>query len=121
MSKIAVVVPSHKQELTDLFLGKWQALFDKHQVEFILVDDSGEEPRIIHDGGWVQCESDLVSNHCAGVRQLGFLYIAQNLPDVEYILTFDTDTEPIGDPIQDHIDALNRRYLSLGSQLLIYL
>ena len=116
MKTIAVVVPSHKQELTDLFLGKWQALFDKHQVEFILVNDAGDVPLVIHKdvpewslGQYPTEDSGLISNHCAGVRQLGFLYIAQNLPDVEYILTFDTDTEPIGDPIQDHIDALNMK------------
>ena len=109
MSNIAVVVPSHKQELTDLFLGKWQSLFDKHQVEFILVNDAGDVPHIEYKGEVIKLGSDLISNHCAGVRQLGFLYIAQYLPDVEYILTFDTDTEPIGDPIQDHIDALNMK------------
>lgn len=122
IKNIAVVVPSHKQELTDLFLSHWQPLFDKHDVEFILVDDSGDVPKVVHHVYYSdnnveiieksQSEIDpqsLVSNHCAGVRQLGFLYIAQSLPDVEYILTFDTDTAPIGDPIQDHIDQLNRR------------
>ena len=108
MKNIAVVVPSHKQELTDLFLSHWQPLFDKHNVEFILVDDSGEKPFVVHNEVRTTTESDLVSNHCAGVRQLGFLYIAKSLPDVEYILTFDTDTAPIGDPIQDHIDQLKR-------------
>jgi reversibly glycosylated polypeptide/UDP-arabinopyranose mutase len=111
---IAVVVPSHKQELTDLFLKNWQGLFDKHNVEFILVDDSGESPKVEHKNGEIYVtgfveENNLISNHCAGVRQLGFQYIAQNLPDVEYILTFDTDTAPIGDPIQDHINALNMK------------
>ena len=109
MNTIAVVVPSHRQDLTDLFLSKWQPLFDKHQVEFILVNDEGAIPHIEHKGEVIKLESDLISNKCAGVRQLGFLYIAQNLPEVEYILTFDTDTEPIGDPIQDHIDALNQK------------
>lgn len=106
---IAVVVPSHKQELTDLFLSNWKDLFEKHKVEFILVNDSEEIPFIEYDGKRIDLKSELISNHCAGVRQLGFLFIAQNLPDVEYILTFDTDTSPIGDPIQDHIDQLNRR------------
>jgi len=109
MKTIAVVVPSHKQELTDLFLSNWRELFDKHNVEFILVNDSGDKPFIEHDGKRIDLESDLVSNHCAGVRQLGFLYIVQNLPDIEYIFTFDTDTSPLGDPIQDHIDQLNRK------------
>ena len=119
---IAVVVPSHKQELTESFLKAWQPLFDKHDVEFILVDDSGDKPFIVHGIGKLYDipvhvkhkgkkinSKSLISNHCAGVRQLGFQYIAQRLPDVEYIITLDTDESPIGDPIQDHIDQLNRK------------
>lgn len=113
IKNIAVVVPSHKQELTDLFYSNWKELFVKHNVEFILVDDRGEKPCIKHEGKIINLESDLVSNKCAGVRQLGFLYIAENLPDVEYICTFDTDTSPIGDPIQDHIDVLSQNVSSL--------
>ncbi len=120
MKNIAVVTPSHKQELTEQFLDAWQPLFNKHNVEFILVDDSGDEPKIVHynditpitgvmndivNGNDLDTEN-LISNHCAGVRQLGFLYIAKHLPDVEYIITLDTDVSPIGDPIQDHINAL---------------
>ncbi len=122
MKTIAVVVPSHKQELTDQFLKAWQPLFDKHNIEFILVDDSGDVPFIdtnqypfegtgeksVFENALNQ-NLDLISNHCAGVRQLGFQYIAQNLPNIEYIITLDTDVTPIGDPIQDHIDQLNRK------------
>lgn len=109
MSNIAIVLPSHRQDMTDSFLKAWQPLFDKHNVEFILVDDEGEKPQVIHNGVKVDIQSDLVTNHCAGVRQLGFLYIAKDLPDVEYIITLDHDVSPIGDPIQDHIDALNMK------------
>lgn len=109
MKNIAVVVPSHKQELTDLFLSNWKGLFEKHNVEFILVNDSADVPFVEHDDVKTYIPSDLISNKCAGVRQLGFLYIAKNLPNIEYILTFDTDTAPVGDPIQDHIDQLNRK------------
>lgn len=106
---IAIVVPSHRQELTDNFLKEWKSLFDKHNVEFILVDDSGEKPKVIH-GNFVKIDDTaLISNHCAGVRQLGFQYVAQFLPSVKYVITLDTDVYPIGDPIQDHIDALNMR------------
>jgi hypothetical protein len=109
VKKIAIVVPSHKQELTDLFLNNWKELFAKHNVEFILVNDSEDVPFIEYEGKRIEIQSGLISNHCAAVRQLGFLFIAQSLPNVEYILTFDTDTSPIGDPIQDHINQLNRR------------
>lgn len=110
IKNIAVVVPSHRQELTDLFLSHWQPLFDKHNVEFVLVNDEGDTPHVEHNGTvTVDCWSDLISNKCAGVRQLGFAYISKYLPNVEYIITFDTDTAPVGDPIQDHIDQLKRR------------
>lgn len=119
MKQIAVVVPSHRQELTDSFLKAWQPLFKKHDVELIIVYDALEIPHIIHYNQGVDKnptfrmyepeEISLISNHCAGVRQLGFQYIAQNLPDIKYIITLDTDVAPIGDPIQDHIDQLNRR------------
>jgi len=112
VKNIAVVVPSHKQELTTQFLENWQWLFDKHNVEFILVDDGGDIPFVVYGEDkerWCPSNYDLISNHCAGVRQLGFQYIAEELPNIEYIITLDTDVSPIGDPIQDHIDALNKR------------
>jgi reversibly glycosylated polypeptide/UDP-arabinopyranose mutase len=109
MKTISVVTPSHRPEMTKLFLEAWKTLFEKHDVDFVLVDDSRENPYILHDGQEIQLETDLVQNHCASVRQLGFLYVAQFLPDIKYIITLDYDTYPIGDPIQDHIDALNMR------------
>lgn len=111
MSKnIAVVVPSIRiAESIPAFMNAWWDLFDKHQVELILIDDTGDIPQVIHNGENKELQSDLVSNKCAGVRQLGFLYIAKYLPDVEYIFTTDDDCFPIGDPIQDHIDQLNRK------------
>lgn len=121
MNKIAVVVPTIRIETIPAFLEAWQSLFDKHNIVFILVVD-GENPKVIceeyyQDGGVQKTEKtrseidteNLVSNFCAGVRQLGFLYIAKHLPDVEYIITLDDDETPIGDPIQDHINQLNRK------------
>ena len=105
---IAVVLPTIRQETIPTFLQSWQPLFDKHNVEFIMVVD-GEDQHIIHNHERVDLKSDLVSKFCAGSRQLGFLYISQSLPDVEYIITLDDDETPIGDPIQDHINALNMK------------
>ena len=91
----------------------WQPLFDKHNVELILIDDTGDAPKIIHNGYTVEdttmYRTGIISNKCAGVRQLGFLYIAKCLPNVEYIITLDDDETPIGDPIKDHIDQLQRK------------
>lgn len=109
---IAIVVPTIKSrsDIFAKFLEQWQPLFDKHQVEFLTVYD-GENPT---------CEGatpeevlgeykDCLSNFNAGIRNLGFAYIAKYLPDVEYIITLDDDVLPIGDPIADHLSALDRR------------
>lgn len=127
---IAIVLPTCRPETLPVFLEAWQPLFDKHNVEFIVVNDTEDKPFIeteylsdfkpselmMRGGGGAGGnrkgffkESDLISNKCAGVRQLGFLYIAEELPDIKYIITLDDDETPIGDPIQDHIDQLNRR------------
>lgn len=110
IKNIAVVVPTIR--IDSLFIDfkkAWQPLFDKHNVELIVIDDTGDIPQVIHNGEKKDLQHELISNKCAGVRQLGFLYIAKCLPDVEYIITLDDDETPIGDPIQDHIDQLNRR------------
>lgn len=110
MRNIAVVVPTIRmKESMPAFLEAWSPLFIKHQVEIIVVDDTGDTPHVIHGGEIKELSHELISNKCAGVRQLGFLYIAKCLPDVEYIITLDDDETPIGDPIQDHIDQLNRK------------
>jgi reversibly glycosylated polypeptide/UDP-arabinopyranose mutase len=108
VKNIAVVIPTIRmKESMPTFMEAWQPLFDKHNVELIIVDDTENKPFILHNNERINLESELVSNKCAGVRQLGFLYIAQSLPDVKYIITLDDDETPIGDPIQDHINALN--------------
>ncbi len=107
---IGVVIPTIRMvESMPQFLDAWQPLFDKHNVELILIDDTGDTPQVIHNWEKKELQHKLISNKCAGVRQLGFLYIAKYLPDVEYIITLDDDEFPIGDPIQDHIDQLQRK------------
>jgi len=133
MSNIAVVIPTIRmKESMPAFMKAWQLLFDKHNVVLIVIED-GENPKLTCSYE-VAAEVDtqkiettraeldtegLVSNYCAGVRQLGFLYIAKHLPEVKYIITLDDDEFPIGDTIQDHIDQLNRKvpisWLSTGS------
>ena len=114
LKNIAVVIPTIRmKESMPSFMEKWQPLFDKHNVELIVIDDTEDTPKVIHNGYTVEdttmWATGLISNKCAGVRQLGFLYIAKCLPDIEYIITLDDDEFPIGDPIQDHIDQLNRK------------
>ena len=107
MDGIAVVVPTIRLETISIFQEAWKPLFDKHNVELILVVD-GDKPFIFHKGK-IELKSNLVSNYCAGVRNLGFLYISKYLPDIKYVITLDDDETPLGDPIQAHIDALNMR------------
>jgi len=108
MKNIAVICGTIRPETIDNFKKEWQPFFDKHNVEFILVMD-GDDQYIEHDGKRINIKSDLVSKFSAGCKQLGFLYILQSLPNVEYVICLDDDVSPIGDPIQDHIDALDRR------------
>jgi len=49
----------------------------------------------------------LLYNHNDGVRNAGFYYVARALPQIEVIITLDDDVAPIGDTIQDHLDALD--------------
>lgn len=109
---IAVVVPTitARADIFDKFMEGWQPLFDKHDVEFIKVLD-GDNPTVnnlsTHDV--MGKHNEALSNLNAGIRNLGFAYVAKYLPDIHYILTLDDDVLPIGDPIQDHLDALNKR------------
>jgi len=115
---ICVVVPTVREESYKEFLEAWQPLFDKHNVRLVTVHD-GEEPMLVEDGGDIESSctaeellrdhADLIYNKSDVVRNLGFAFIAKHRPRVEYIITLDDDTKPVGDPIQDHIDALNMK------------
>lgn len=114
MGDIAVVIPTIRPESMKIFMKAWQPLFDKHEVELVVVHD-GEHPTVSYNHDtWQQHDimdgyEDCLTNFNAGIRNLGFAYVAKYLPDVEYIITLDDDETPIGDPIQDHLDALSRR------------
>lgn len=109
MSKIAVVTPTVKgrEEQIKAFEETWGPLFELHDVTFIKVLD-GETPTVEgRDWDEVMGEhKDCLSNFNGGIRNLGFAYVAKYLPGIEYIITLDDDTAPIGDPIADHIRAL---------------
>lgn len=108
MGNVCVVIPS----IRDIrpFMKAWQPLFDKHQVEVLEVRD-GENPIVRNSTPYTLMGKykDCITNFNGGVRNLGFAYVAKYLPDVEFLITLDDDTLPIGDPIQDHLDALNMR------------
>lgn len=109
MKTIAVVVPTIRDECLQTFVTGWADLFDKHDVELIIVRD-GEVPSILGRVYDLSEFNELIFNKNDGVRNMGFAYIAKYLPDITTIITLDDDTLPIGDPIQDHLDALNKRF-----------
>ena len=129
-SNIAVVLPSYRKDLYDkVFMPKWQELFDKHNVTLLTVWDE-EDPlkttlqinnkEKINIKDILGKDSDLVCNRYAGVRSLGLAYAGLNLPNVEYVISLDDDLAPVGDPIQDHLDALQMRvpvsWMPVGDQ-----
>jgi len=111
---IAVVIPTIREDCLLKFKDAWWGLLMRHDVEFVVVHD-GDKPVLEHAGDLYTVKdvmgksSDLIYNKNDGVRNLGFAFVARYLPEVEYIITLDDDVKPIGDPIQDHIDALNMR------------
>lgn len=109
---IAVVIPTIRPESYKRFIKAWQPLFNKHDVRVVKVID-GEIPMVEVDGQETSITSimgkdkDLIYNFNDGVRNLGFFWCAQR--DVDTIISLDDDVLPKGDPIQDHLDALNMR------------
>lgn len=114
MSNIAIVVPTIRPESFAKFLHAWGDLFTKHQVELIAIWD-GEKPILEHNGtNYTPKEimgeyASCLTNFNAGIRNLGFAYVAKYLPNVEYIITLDDDLVPLGDTIKDHVKALQRK------------
>jgi reversibly glycosylated polypeptide/UDP-arabinopyranose mutase len=118
---IAVVVPTvaGREEVFAGFMAAWQPLFNNHAVTFVRVTD-GEMPSVEVDlfeqpidaktiNEIMDDNAGAISNFNGGVRNLGFAYIAKYVPQADIIMTLDDDTRPIGDTIQDHLDALERR------------
>ena len=134
MSKIAIVIPTIREESFKRFIVSWSDLFKKHDVKLVVVRD-GKKPEVTEydykqnildpfgmTGDYVFGKTkaanevmseykDIIYNFNDGVRNLGFAYVARYLPEVEYIISFDDDVAPpVGaDPIFDHINVLNRK------------
>lgn len=112
---IAVITPTIPQraEIFEKFYTAWKPLFDKHKVQFIKVLD-GENPIVEWDNKVFSLEdilendTDVIFNKSDVVRNAGFYFAYKYLkPDI--YITLDDDVLPLGDPIQDHIDALNMK------------
>jgi hypothetical protein len=111
---IAIVIPTIRPQSFENYYKGWEELFKKHNVEVVVVDDTQDKPRVFHGEHTFSLkeimgkDSDLISNKCAAVRNLGFAYVQKYLKDVKYIITMDDDMMPSGDTIQDHINQLVR-------------
>lgn len=120
--EIAVVVPTIRPKEMEAFTATWRDLLAAHDAWLVAVED-GENPSVraiqyFQDGkgrlGYTptlhcEAEMDLIYNFNDGVRNLGFFYIANGLPNVKYIITLDDDTRPHGDTIADHVHALKQK------------
>ncbi len=117
--QIAVVVPTYRKDLYNkVFMPQWRELFEKHEVTLLTVWDEEDPTKTtlrVNNNAEIGIKDileknvDLVCNRYAGVRSLGFAYVGLYLPEIEYIISLDDDLTPIGDTIQDHLDALSMR------------
>lgn len=111
---ITVVVPTIRPESYRKFCALWWNLFEKHHCNLVRVLD-GETPLVGQGEERFTAtevmgkDENLIFNLNDGVRNLGFAYVAKYLPETDIIITLDDDTAPLGDTIQDHINALNGR------------
>lgn len=123
--KICVVVPTNRPKMMEEFVAKWEGLFSKHDITLVTVwDDIHPEISIVSGDGTKEgfvserirafdlvghANSDLFCRKTDAVRNYGFVYAAQQ--KFEYILTLDDDVHPPAgsDPIQEHLDVLNRK------------
>lgn len=109
--KIAVIVPTIRPESWELFFEAWHNLFYKHKVCLFKVDDSGLIPHVqdwdfaTNELGGNTKQFEWLFNKSDCCRNAGFFAAAKWGADI--FISLDDDIYPIGDPIQDHIDALN--------------
>lgn len=115
--RIAVVIPTIRPDSYLRFREEWDDLFERHGVTVVAIFD-GDNPQLEDDTkpdvqlslGEIMSEySDCITTHSGSIRNLGFAYVAKYLPSVETIITLDDDVSPIGDTIEDHLNALDSR------------
>ena len=92
------------------FVKAWTPLFKKHNVELVTVLD-GKNPTVNGETApkVMGRSASVLTNFNAGIRNLGFAYVAKRLPNIEAVITLDDDVVPIGDTVAHHLAALNMR------------
>ncbi|MFA5937115.1 MAG: hypothetical protein WC822_04530 [Candidatus Paceibacterota bacterium] len=112
----AIVVPTIRPDKMEDFHKAWDSLIVLSDA-FLLTVWDGDAPLVQWDNGHgfgveevLGDDADLIYNFNDGVRNLGFAAIAKYHPEVEYIITLDDDTKPLGNTIEEHIWALRQKY-----------
>jgi len=127
---ICCVVPSIRPESMEFFRKAWAPLFCDHNVHLVTVWD-GDMPELeIQDGSGSTILNadgqrtlkmvgmfndpevkDLLCRRTDAVRNVGFMAAASSPNKYDFILTLDDDVHPPAgsDPIQEHLDVLQRR------------
>jgi reversibly glycosylated polypeptide/UDP-arabinopyranose mutase len=109
--EITVIVPTIRSECYKRFAKEWEEMYRKHNFQIVVVED-GDKPLV--DGKFgakniMGKYSDLIYNKSDVVRNLGFIY-AKKEYDPDIYITLDDDVTPLGNTIQDHIDALSMTF-----------
>jgi hypothetical protein len=111
---ISIVLPTIRPEQYELWRENWTPLIKKHSAELVTTL-GGENPQVLHNGYKYSVKevmeeySDLIINcTAASARNLAIAFAHKYLKTDVY-LSLDDDIMPIGDPIQDHLDALKMR------------
>lgn len=101
---LAVVVPTCRPESLKTFVRSWQTLFERHDIELIIVEDCPETWAVL---------PDFIPQRTGAIRSWGFLQAYQRGYDV---IALDDDCLPpdAGDPIQEYLDAFRTRF-SVGN------
>lgn len=136
-ARVAVVVPTVREECLRRFQEAWREQFEQHNVLLFVVRD-GDEPMLevsgnryprtsltvasVMNAGPGRDGSHLIYNKNDGVRNLGFAYIARACPAIQTIITLDDDVLPHGDTLGDHLQVLEQRvpisWLSTASEFM---
>lgn len=131
--RLAIIVPTIREEQIIKFKKVWAEQFFKHNVTLFVVHDGDQpwiEENVFTDAKLLMRSkapslsdlmgeyNDVISNYTSAVRNAGNAY-AYSL-GFDYFLNLDDDLEPIGDTIGDHLKALEMKvpisWMAVGTE-----